>query len=232
MQITLPPPPPFTVVEAYKNIRFQLTTALDKIGGKTVAISSSNASEGKSTTSVNIAITLSQLKKKVIIVDTDIRRGTIHQKFKLENGAGCCEILSGSAKLEECIITHSPYLDIITHGKNLSESSEIFDSSLFEEFLEALKAKYDYVILDTPPINIVSDTLVISKKCDGLLLIIRSSFTTYNDFKKSLDITKELNINLLGVVLNAVKSETAAYHKYGINKKYGYDYYKSNRYGD
>lgn len=227
---------PFSVVEAYKNIRLQLTTALSKTGGKTVAISSPNASEGKSTTAVNIAITLSQLNKKVLIIDADIRRGTVHQKLKIENDKGCLDVLSGAAKLEEAIKNHTPYLDIMTCGVALSNSCELFDSPAFDSMLQQLSEKYDYIIVDTPPLNLVSDALVISKKCDGLLYVIRSSVTTYEAFRKSLNSTERLGVNLVGVVINAINSQSGKYYKskYGKYGKYGYynkyGYYDNNAY--
>lgn len=221
---------PFSVVEAYKNIRVQLTSTLDKIGGKAVAISSANASEGKSTTSVNIAIILSKLNdKKVIIVDADIRRGTIHQKLKIKNDVGCLDILMGEATYEQAVKHFSPSLDVITCGKMNANSSEYFDSAEFDALLKTLKENYDYVIFDTPPVNLVSDTLVISKKCDGLLFVIRSEITTYEAFRVALSNTEKLNVNVLGVVLNAVDNNTGKYYKYkynknGYNRKYGYAY--------
>lgn len=219
---------PFSVVEAYKNIRVQLTTILDKTGGNVVAISSPNASEGKSTTAINIAITLSQLNKKVIIVDVDIRRGTVHQKLKMDNDIGCLDVLSGKTELEQVIKSYNPSLDVITCGQNKNNSLELFDSDGFDAMLQKLKTDYDYVILDTPPINLVSDALVIAKKCDGLLFVIRSSVTTYEAFRKALNSIERLNVNMLGVVLNAVDAHSGKYYKYGKYGKYGY--YNSNKY--
>lgn len=216
---------PFSVVEAYKNIRVQLTTILEKFGGKTIAISSPNASEGKSTTAVNIAITLSQLGKKVLIVDADIRRGTVHQKMKLENDKGCLDILAGTASFKECVKHYNSSLDVLTYGKQLSNSCELFDSSAFDELLIFLAKNYDYVIFDTPPVNLVSDALVISKKCDGLIYIIRSRVTTYEAFKKAKSSTDKLGVNTLGVIINAVDSGASKYYKYRYGR-YGYSYHK------
>ena len=108
---------PYAIVEAYKSLRVHLTSALSKINGKVIAISSPNASEGKSTTSVNIAIMLSQLNKKVLLIDTDSRRATVHQKLKIENNVGCLDVLSVEVKLKFAIQNYSPFLDILTTGK-------------------------------------------------------------------------------------------------------------------
>ncbi len=215
---------PFSVVEAYKSLRVHLVSTLAKTGGKVVAISSPNASEGKSTTSINIAITLSQLNKKVILVDADARRTSVHQKLKIDNKNGCTDILSGKAKYTDVLIKHNAYMDVITSGSNHANATELFCAPEFDTLLAELKDNYDYIIVDTPPINLVSDALTISQKCDGALLIVRTSVTTYEAFKKALSSAEKLGINVLGSVMNGVGSRNDKYYNY--NKyKYRYGYY-------
>lgn len=215
---------PFSVVEAYKSLRVHLVSALSNIGGKVVAISSPNAAEGKSTTSINIAIVLSQLNKRVVLVDADARRASVHQKLKLDNKTGCTDILSGNAKYGDVLIKHNDYMDIITSGSSHNNATELFCSLKFDKLLSELKDNYDYVIVDTPPINLVSDALTISQKCDGILLLVRASVTTYEAFKKTLSSAEKLGINVLGSVMNGVGSRNDKYYRY--NKyKYRYGYY-------
>lgn len=222
---------PFAVVEAYKTTRIHLISALQKINGKVVAVSSSNAAEGKSTTAVNIAIALSQLNKKVVIIDADSRRSTIHKKLKLENELGCLDIISKTATIDQCIKKYNDNLDVITSGTQTANPSESFSTDSFEEMLIDLRNLYDYVIIDTPPINLVSDALVISQKCDGLLLIVRANITTYEAFNHSKTNAEELNINILGVIINGTDSEkTYKYSRYGKYGKYGYSRYGYYRY--
>lgn len=218
---------PFSIVEAYKSLRVHLTSLMAKQNLKVIAISSPNASEGKSTTSVNVAIMLSQLNKKVILIDTDARRASVHQKLKIENDIGCLDVLAKTAELKQVIKNYNPYLDVITSGTAVSNSSELFDSPDFDRMLSDLRNDYDYVIVDTPPINLVSDSLVVSQKCDGLLLIVRSTSTTYEAFNQTKISVEHLNINLLGVVLNGVGANSGRYYRY--KKYYGYKGY--NRYG-
>lgn len=224
---------PFSVVEAYKSLRVHLVSSLASIGGKVVAVSSPNASEGKSTTSINIAITLSQLNKKVILVDADARRASVHQKLKLENKIGCTDILSGKIEYSEALIKHNAYMDIITSGSNHANATELFCAPEFDALLAELKEHYDYVIVDTPPINLVSDALTISQKCDGVLLIVRTSVTSYEAFKKALSSAEKLGISILGAVMNGVGSKNDKYYSYNKYKyKYGYynkryNYYNS-----
>lgn len=225
---------PFAVVEAYKTTRIHLVSTLQKINGKVIAVSSSNAAEGKSTTAINIAIALSQLNKKVLIIDADSRRSTIHKKLKTENGLGCLDVISGTATLEEVTKSYNNNLKFITAGTQTNNPSELFSADSFSTFLNSVKDDYDYVIIDTPPINLVSDALVIAQKCDGIVLIARANITTYEAFRRTIESTKELNINVLGVIINGYESEKSyKYGKYGRYGKYGYGYgrYGYGRYG-
>jgi len=216
---------PFAVVEAYKNIRIHLMSALSENNGKVVAFSSPNASEGKSTTAVNIAITLSQLNKKVILVDTDVRRATVNKKLRIPNEKGCSDVLAGEATIEEAVQSYSNYLDVLTSGSILNNPSELFSSTEFDRLIGDLKEIYDYVIVDTPPVNLVSDTLAIAQKCDGLILIARASVTTYAAFKDSVATVKQLNINLLGTIINGSGAARKKYRSYYKYSKYGYSKY-------
>ncbi len=211
---------PFSVIEAYKNLRMHLLSVMEKEGSKVVAISSANASEGKSTTAINLAITLSQLNKKVILIDADSRRATIHQKLKLENTKGCLDIINGDIELTDAIISHNEYLDIITAGSIFTNPTELFCSSSFERMITELRSMYDYVIFDTPPVNLVSDALAISQKCDGLVFVVRTGTTTYEAFRNAMLSTKQLGINILGAIMNGVGAENNKYLKYGFYGAY------------
>ncbi len=204
---------PFSIVEAYKSLRVHLVSLLEKCNGKIIAISSPNASEGKTTTAINTAITLSQLNKKVIIIDTDSRRPSIHQKLKMTNTMGCLDILSGKVNFEDAVKSHNPYLDVLTVGAS-PNNAELFSSVAFDKLLLELRDNYDYIVIDTPPVNLVSDSLVVSQKCDGLLLVVRTGVTTYNAFNETLNNVKKLNINLLGTVMNGIGADSVKYKKY------------------
>ncbi len=222
---------PFAVVEAYKTTRIHIVSTLEKINGKVIAISSPNAAEGKSTTAINIAIALSQLNKKVLIIDADSRRSTVHKKLKTENRLGCLDVISGTASVEDVVRNYNNNLKFITAGTQTNNPSELFSTESFSNFLDSIKDQYDYIIFDTPPINLVSDALVIAQKCDGLILIARANITSYEAFKRTVDSTKELNINILGVIINGYESEKSyKYGKYGRYGKYGYGRYGYYRY--
>ncbi len=224
---------PFSVIEAYKNFRMHLLSVMEKDGSRVVAISSANASEGKSTTAINLAITLSQLNKKVILIDADSRRATIHQKLKLENGKGCLDVVSGAIELKDVIVSYNQYMDIITAGSVFNNPTELYCSNAFERMITELRNMYDYVIFDTPPVNLVSDALVISQKCDGLVFVVRTGVTTYDTFKNALISTNQLGINVLGAVMNGIGAENNKYLKYGFYGAYRrYNKPKKNKGGE
>ena len=219
---------PFAVIEAYKNIRVYLVSALAKIGGKSIVVSSPFASDGKSTTTINLAVTLSQLGKNVVLIDADSRRGTIHQKLKIANDKGLMDILSETSTFEDVVIKHNAHLDILTFGSNINNPAELLSSKVFDSLLASLEEAYDYIVIDTPPFNVVSDALVIAQKTSGLVLVARSGITPYGAFNKALTTANSLNINVLGVVINGIGGNNGKYGKYGKYNKY-YKYY--DKYG-
>ena len=204
---------PFAVSEAYKAIRVNLISVLDKQNKKAVAISSPNASDGKSTTSINIAISLSQLNKKVLLVDADAHRPTIHTKLKMKNDCGITSILNGVSSLSEAVQQYNSKLDVLTSGPIPQNATEIFSDSSFDELLYEMNEKYDYIILDTPPVNVLSDSLIVAQKCGGIVLVVRSGFTTREMLRRAVASVKQLDINILGVILNGSDYDKTRYSK-------------------
>lgn len=220
---------PFAVVEAYKTIRTNLSFLLTANGSNMITVTSPNAGEGKSTTAVNLAIAFSQLGDKVLIVDADMRRASLHKKLKLENKTGLSNVLAGFISADEAIHPINDNLDALTAGQLPPNPSELLGSARFKEFMAEISEKYSYVIIDTPPVNIVSDTLLIAPQTAGMVLVVRDEFT-YNDaIKRALSAIEFANINILGAILNgAHPKESRRYHyrKYGYKKYRGYNYYR------
>lgn len=220
----------FAVVEAYKTIRTNLLFLLAQNNGKVLALSSAGANEGKSTTSVNIAITFSQLGGKVLLVDADLRRSSVHKKLKLDNKNGLSNVLVGFSELEDAVEHVSDSLDVLTAGSLPPNPSELLGSKNFAAFIEKCREVYDYIVIDTPPINVVADALVIAPVTDGLVLVLRDGVTPYDALRHAVDAAEFANINVLGIVMNGVdnkKSRRYTYRKYS----YGYRNYGYRNYG-
>lgn len=193
----------FAVSESYKTIRTNLQFLLNRSAGcKVITVSSAQAQEGKTTNSVNLAISFSQLGKKVLLIDADLRRPTIAKKLKIENTDGLSGILAGFSTVEQAIVNINNYLSVLPSGAVPPNPSELLASLEFEQLITSLKERFDYIVIDTAPVGIVSDALSVGSISDGVLLIIKAKSTTYHDFERVVDSLKLANITLLGAVLN------------------------------
>lgn len=210
---------PFAVAEAYKSIRTNLMFLLNKKMGNVVTVSGSDISEGKSTTAVNMAIAFSQLGDKILLIDGDLRRSSIHKKTKLDNEKGLSDILGGFAEFEDVVKTVNPNLDVLTSGHQAPNPSELLGSARYEALINELKEKYVYIIIDTPPVNVVSDALIVAPKSDGVVLVVRDKFTMSDSLKKAIEAFEFANVKVLGAVMNAAgaKSKKSYYKKYRKN---------------
>lgn len=225
---------PFNITESCKAMRTNILFSLSVSENKVFAVSSANPGEGKSTTTANIAITLAQGKYKVLLADGDLRKPVQHHIFNVKNNVGFSSVLSKEKKLEECIKhTSVDNLDILPSGPIPPNPSELLGSSRAEKILNELSEKYDIVIIDTPPVNIVSDSLNLSRYVAGILTVVRYGYTTFEDTENAVNKIKLADMNLLGFVLNDIKGNRhgAYYSKYGKYKKYGYYKYKNYEYG-
>ena len=214
---------PFAVVEAYKKIRTNLKFLLAKNDGGVITFSSADEAEGKSTTSINMAIAFSQLGGKILLLDADMRRPSVNKKLKIENNDGLSNIIAGLSDFEKAVYQYNSNLDILTSGPTPPNPSELLSSASFDRLLESCKNEYDYIIIDTPPINAVSDALVVAPKTDGLLLVVRAGYTRRDSLKQTIGAAEFANINILGAIMNGSDSNAKnyKYRKY----KYSYKYY-------
>ncbi len=199
----------FAVSESYKTIRTNLQFLLSSnTGCKIITISSSKAGEGKSTNAINIAISFSQLGKRVLLIDADLRRPSIYKKLRIANTDGLSAVLAGFAPLEGNIVTINPTFDVLPSGATPPNPSELLSSVNFASTLSALRLTYDYIIIDTPPVGIVSDSLSIAGETDGLLLVVKEKSTSHTEFQKILDGVSLSGVRILGAVLNSSVSQS------------------------
>ncbi len=220
---------PFYVKESYRALRTNLMFALSTKEHNSVVISSANPSEGKSKTSSNLAITLGMMDASVILIDGDLRRPVQHMNFALKNEAGLSEVLSNMKSLESCIHRNvTKNLDVLCSGACPPNPAELLASTAMQELLKKLESEYDYVIIDAPPINLVSDALGIAPYTAGMMLITKFRSTKHDDIEKALQNLKLTSSKVLGIVLNRKEHQTAGYgYSY---KRYGYGGYSYGYY--
>ncbi|MBQ7045487.1 MAG: CpsD/CapB family tyrosine-protein kinase [Clostridia bacterium] len=222
---------PFAVVESYKTIRTNLLFLLSNKSHNSITISSPYQSEGKSTTSVNTAIALSQLGSKVLLIDADLRRPSIHRKMKFQNSMGLSSVLVGFCTIDEAIHNVNANLDVLTSGPTTPNPSELLGSDSMSELLDTLQKSYEYIIIDTPPINIVTDALVLAPKTAGIMLVVKDNATRHDQLKKALTSIEFAGVRLLGLVLNATGGNGSYKYRYKYRYRYRYRYqYNYNTY--
>lgn len=215
---------PFQVTEAFKTLRTNLIFSLSQKPNKIFAVSSSLASEGKSTTAANTAITLAQADAKVLLIDADLRKPVQHRIFKLKNKFGLSTLLGGLHSFKEVLNEDIiPGLDIVTCGPIPPNPSEMLGSENMRVLLEELSKYYDYIIIDTPPINIVTDTLTLLKYIAGVVLVAMQGSTPLDALEQAIEAVNVAEDAVLGVVLTSVDMSTGKYNsKYKYKYKYNY----------
>ncbi len=215
----------FAAKEAYRTIRTNLMFSLAKTGCKTILFTSSIQGEGKTTSSANIAFSLARSNKKVLLLDMDLRNPHVHRILKKSNAPGLTNYLSGFNSLEE--VMHKdvyPGLDVICAGTISPNPSELVGSDGMLRLIEGLKKNYDYIILDTPPVNVVSDALSLIPLTDGVVLVIRPKYTDRKEVRHAIDQIEFVGGKILGAIANGVQQQKRGYDKrYGMGR-YGYGY--------
>lgn len=215
---------PFSVTESYKSIRTNILFSLGTSDKNIIAVSSANPSEGKSTASANIAIAFAQTSSRVLLIDADMRKPVQHKSFHLSNTKGLSTLIVNMSTFEESIKkTSVDNLDVLTSGPMPPNPSELLASAQYIEMLNKLSKVYDYIIVDTPPINVVSDAMIMSGSVSGILMVLKYGSTTYGDVTEAMKQFELANANLLGFVLNDIESGgRGSYYRYFY--KYSYKY--------
>lgn len=203
------------MAEAYRTLRTNLKfTEIDK-SCRSILVSSASPMDGKSTTAANLALVMAQTGKKVILVDCDLRKPSVDQIFKLQNHFGMTNYLSGSADIDELIHEDAAEnLSILCSGPIPPNPSEILGSVKMSSLWSELCEKYDYVIIDSPPVLAVSDASILSAQVDGVLLVIRSAVTRIDMAQQAKEQLSRSNAYLMGVVLNHVHSKKGSHYYY------------------
>jgi succinoglycan biosynthesis transport protein ExoP len=211
------------ISETYRALRTSiLLSAVEPV--KSFAVTSSLEDEGKTTTAVNLAITMAQMDKMVLLVDADLRKPKVHSVFGIDNDVGLSSFLA--RQIVRDLIKASPIhnLKIITSGPLPPNPSELLGSKRMKEFLDAVNEKFDIVVLDTAPVITVTDTTILSNLVDGTVIVIRSGRTTFDVAKRGVKLLSDVNAKILGAVLNSVDTEREGYrYLYPHSYQYGAD---------
>lgn len=200
------------VAEAYRTLRTNLEFSnLDK-SLRAILVTSASADEGKSTTLANLAVTIAQGGKRVILVDADLRRPTQHQTFGLKNSVGLTDMVRDDALLANPPLQEAsvPNLKVLTSGQLPPNPAEILGSKRMSEILTALLEQADIVLLDAPPVIAVTDAAVLSSKVDGVLLVVSAGKTKRENARKAQTQLEKINARIIGAVLNNVQADTSA----------------------
>ncbi|MBF95400.1 MAG: hypothetical protein CMH58_09605 [Myxococcales bacterium] len=212
-----------TMAEQYRSIRSNLLFMNVDTPLKTITVSSPSPGDGKTFTAVSVGITLAQGESRVLLVDTDLRRGRVHRIFGVKGKAGMADLLAGTVTSEEvCKPTGIDNLDVLPSGKNPPNPAELLHSQTFRNLRDHLLERYDVIVFDTPPVNLVTDAVVLGNQTDGLLLVVRHRRTTKADVRHCAQKLSQGKVNLLGLVFNA---HVLAGGLYGYYSRYGYGKY-------
>lgn len=217
---------PFSIQEAYKFLRTNIAFSLPGNGCKCIGIVSANRGDGKSFIASNLAISLAQINKKVILIDCDLRLPTIAQKFGIMSVPGLSNYLSGG--LEQIPVVHvaEKGIDIIPSGNIPPDSTTLISSREFIALIEELKQMYDYIVFDFPPICIVSDAVLLSDVIDGYLIVVRHEKSEIQMIETTIRQMKMTNAKILGFAYNG-KNNSRKYYKKGKGYRYSKYYYKT-----
>ncbi|MEN2666960.1 CpsD/CapB family tyrosine-protein kinase [Listeria aquatica] len=201
--------------EQFRMIRTGIDfTSIDK-ENNVVMVTSSESGTGKSTIASNIAVVTAQSGKKTLLIDTDLRKPTIHKIFSKNMYNGLSNLITGDLELEEVLQkTSVNNLSIMTSGIIPPNPTDLLASTRMKKILAELRTKFDFIIIDTPPVTIVPDALVLADEIDGAILVIRYHKTLKEEAKKALDKLKFTRVNLLGAILNGTKDLNKNYYYY------------------
>jgi len=208
--------------EAYRTLRTNLEfSSMDK-PIETMVVTSPGPDEGKSTTLANLAITLAQAEKEVILVDCDLRRPSQHEIFGLSNAVGVTTMIVDDAAMRDPPLLDSGVagLRVLPSGPLPPNPSELVGSRRMGEIMTALSERSDIVLFDAPPIIAVTDAAVIASRVDAVLLVIKAGATKRGEAKKAKELLEKVNAHLVGAVLNNTKIDTSYYRYYSEKKKH------------
>ena len=216
----------FAAKEAFKRLRTNVIMSLEDAENKcrVVGVTSAQPTEGKSTVALNLAFSIAELGKKVLLIDADMRRSSLHVKTELNREPGLSDLLTTTNSIATVIQKYvntkegdTTSFDMISGGVDVSNPSELLDSKRMSNLLQALAAAYDYIIIDLPPVGAVIDAVPVSQRTDGMIVVLRENNCPRNVLEDCVSQLRLAKVNILGFVVNGAVE--------GAGKKYQYNKY-------
>ncbi|WDL95247.1 tyrosine-protein kinase family protein [Alicyclobacillus sp. ALC3] len=204
--------PSSVAAEAYHTIRTNIQFRTEANHGQVILVTSAAAGEGRTTTTCNLAVTLSQSGLKVLVVDADMRNPDIHNRLHVNNDVGLSSVLSSSQESPRCIIpTDIPHLQVLPGGHKPENPSPLLAMDQFDGFISQVRQEFDVVLLDSPPLLTTSDALVIARLADGVVFVVDAQRTSRIVAQKALAQLKEMDVHIIGGILNRVPKHARKY---------------------
>lgn len=217
----------FLFTEAYKSLRTNVLFSLQKDGCRKLMVTSSLAGEGKSTVATQLAVSFAQMGASVLMADCDLRRGKVHRLFDAKRSPGLANVLAGFSDINTAVQkTRIDNLYLLPAGVVPPNPAELLASGRMDVLMEELSKSFDYIIMDTSPINVISDALPLAGRVDGVIVVARQNYTDRDSLAKCIKNLEFASAKVLGVVFNDVSAKDSA-----KGRRYGYykgDYYSSH----
>ena len=207
--------PKSPISEQYRTIRTNIQFSSIDQEIKKIVVTSSGPGEGKSTTVANLAVVFAQQGKKVLLIDSDLRKPTMHYTFNFANTFGLTNVLTKQSKLHDVMKeSMEKNLYILTSGPIPPNPAELLSSKVMEQFMKEIEEEFDMILFDSPPLLAVTDGQILASKCDGTILVVNSGKTGTDQAMKAKELLNAANSHILGVVLNSRKMESSNYYYY------------------
>ena len=199
--------------EAYRTLRTNLTLRDFDSTLRVINVISTSAQESKSTTILNLAYVHTQLGKRVLVVDLDLRLPSLHKKLNLRNKLGVADVIGGQCKFSEAVVHYADKFDVLLSGTKIPFASEFIQSEALKQFIKQSKEVYDLVLLDCPPVGLVTDGVIASGLCDGTILCVASGHNERRELERTKDLLTQMNVKILGIVMTRMPM-TKKYYNY------------------
>ena len=217
---------PFSIKETYNSIRTKLMFTGKGESCPTFVVTSSLAGDGKTTTAVSLAVSIASAEQRVLLIDADMRKPSIHRYFNMEYSDGLSEFLAGLTDQPNLRYAEADGVTVLTAGQIPPNPAELLGSKQFDVLLEKMRERFDYIIIDTPPVNIVTDATVFASSITGYVFVVQSGKNQRRDLQDAIRQIEEMNGNIVGLVLNDPENKAERHYSYRYNKYYRYGKYK------